>query len=445
MQVSVEDLNSVKKTLHIEIPADTITRELDKAYEELKKRAKLKGFRPGKAPRGVLEQYYRKDVHADVTSRLIQESFLEAIKENDLKIVGSPDIDPPELTPKEPYKYSATVEIRPDIDPIDFKGLSLKKTRYQVSDEEMEAQLSALQQNLAKYEAIEEDRPVAQEDFVLMDYEGFQNEEPLDDLQKTENFMLRVGDGRMTQELDEGLVGLRPGEEKEIPVTFPDDYQNKNLAGQSASIKVVLKEIRKQVLPDIDDDFAKNFGEYENIDGLKKAIEDNLEEGYQKRSEQEMNEQIFEALLEKTNFEVPDTLVNYELDGIIADAERYFSYHNVPMDQAGLTREKLAEQYRDVAVKQVRRHLILDKIIEQETLTLTDDEEAAGFEEMAKSFNQPVEQVRSYYQQDTDKLESFKQALLEKQAVKLITENSTIQEVDAEPEPEAEKEGEKTE
>ena len=154
MQVSVEDLSSVKKMLHIEIPEDMITRELNKAYDDLKKRAKLKRFRPGKAPRGVLEQYFKKDVHADVASRLIQESFMDAIKETDLKIMGTPKIDPPELEPKSPYKYSATIEIRPEIEDIDFKGFTLKKTLYQVSDKEVAAQLGMLQKNLAKYEKI---------------------------------------------------------------------------------------------------------------------------------------------------------------------------------------------------------------------------------------------------------------------------------------------------
>ena len=141
MPVTVEDLSSVKKILHIEIPENDTVRELDNAYNTLRKNAKIKGFRPGKAPRSVLERMFKKDVHADVTSRLIQESFMNAVKETDLKIVGTPQIDPPELTAKGPYKYDATVEIKPDIEAIDFKGLSLKKTRYQVRDEEIQAQL----------------------------------------------------------------------------------------------------------------------------------------------------------------------------------------------------------------------------------------------------------------------------------------------------------------
>ena len=145
MQVTVEDVSSVKKVLHIEIPEDKVTRELDNAYVQLKKTAKIRGFRPGKAPRGVLERMFKKEVQADVSSRLIQESFIEAIKETDLKIVGSPKVDPPGIEPKTPYKYDATIEIRPKIDTIEFKGLKLKKTKYQVSDSEIHAQLKILQ------------------------------------------------------------------------------------------------------------------------------------------------------------------------------------------------------------------------------------------------------------------------------------------------------------
>ena len=445
MQVSVEDLSSVKKMLHIEIPEDTITRELNKAYDDLKKRAKLKGFRPGKAPRGVLEQYFKKDVHADVASRLIQESFMDAIKETDLKIMGTPKIDPPELEPKSPYKYSATIEIRPEIEDIDFKGFTLKKTLYQVSDKEVDAQLGMLQKNLAKHEKIEEDRPLAADDFALIDYEGFKDGKPFPDLQKTENFMLKIGDARISEAFDEKLIGMKPEENREITITFPQDYSNKNLADLEVTFQVTLHEIRKEVLPEIDDAIAKNFGDYETLDALKNAISDNLNQGYRKRIEQEMNEQIYEALLSQTDFEVPNSLVDFELEHIVSDAEKYFNYHNVQMEEAGLNREKLSEKYRDVAVKQVKRHLILNKIVEQETLTLSDEEQAAGFKEMSETYGQPVEEIQTYYKQNEDKIEGFQQMLLEKKAIGLIIESSTIEEVEPEIEQAPEETVDKTE
>ena len=432
MQVTVEDVNSVKKILHIEIPEDKVARELDNAYKNLKKTAKIKGFRPGKAPRSVLERLYKKDVHNNVSSKLLQDSFVEAIKETDLNIVGNPKIDPPGLDEKGPYKYDATVEIKPEIEEIDFKGLTLKKSLYRVTDQEMDAQIKMLQKNLARQNPITEDRAVREDDFVLIDYEGFKDGKPFAETQKTENFTMKIGTGHILKTFDEQLIGMKPGDNREIKVDFPEDYFNDKLANLEINFQVKLNEIREEVLPEIDDEFGKRLGQYETLDDLKNAITDNLNQGYAKRVEQELNEQIFEALIAKSEFEVPDSMVDYELEGIIEEAERSFAYHNKSMEDLGLSKEILSEKYRDTAEKKVRRHLILGKIVEQEDMTLTDQELEDGFKEMAQTFNQPLEDIKNYYKQNEDKIEFFKHTLLEKQAIKLIIESSTIEEVEPE-------------
>ncbi len=432
MQVTVEDVSSVKKILHIEIPEDKVVRELDNAYKNLKKTAKIKGFRPGKAPRSVLERLYKKDVHIDVSSKLLQDSFVEAIKETDLNIVGNPKIDPPGLDEKGPYKYDATVEIKPEIEEIDFKGLTLKKNLYRVTDQEMDAQVAMLQKNLAQQKPITEDRAAQKDDFVLVDYEGFKDGKPFAETQKTENFTMKIGTGHILKTFDEQLIGMKPGDKKEIKVNFPEDYFNDKLANLEINFQVTLHEIREEVLPEIDDEFAKRLGQYETFDDLKNAITDNLDQGYAKRVEQEMNEQIFEALIAKSEFEVPDSMVDYELEGIIEEAERSFAYHNKSMEDLGLSKEILSEKYRDTADKKVRRHLILGKIVEQEDMTLADQEMEDGFKEMAQTFNQPLEDIKNYYKQNEDKIEFFKHTLLEKKAVNLIIKSSTIEEVEPE-------------
>jgi len=432
MQVTVEDVSSVKKILHIEVPEDKVARELDNAYKNLKKTAKIKGFRPGKAPRSVLERLYKKDVHNNVSSKLLQDSFVEAIKETDLNIVGNPKIEPPGLDEKGPYKYDATVEIKPEIEEIDFKGLTLKKSLYRVTDQEMDAQIKMLQKNLARQNPITEDRAVRENDFVLIDYEGFKDGKPFAETQKTENFTMKIGAGHILKTFDEQLIGMKPGDNREIKVDFPEDYFNNKLANLEINFQVQLNEIREEVLPEIDDEFAKRLGQYETLDDLKNAITDNLNQGYAKRVEQELNEQIYEALIAKSEFEVPDSMVDYELEGIIEEAERSFAYHNKSMEDLGLSKEILSEKYRDTAEKKVRRHLILGKIIEQEDMTLTDQELEDGFKEMAQTFNQPLEDIKNYYKQNEDKIEFFKHTLLEKQAIKLIIESSTIEEVEPE-------------
>jgi trigger factor len=361
MQVTVEDLSTVKKVLHIEIPQKVVVGELDKAYKDLKKNAKVKGFRPGKTPRTVLERLYKKDVNADVSSKLIQKSLIDALKEAELNIVGRPEVEPPIADGKGPYKYDATVEIEPEIETVEFKGLTLKKNLYKVSAEEMDAQLKMLQKNLAQQKTLEEDRPAREGDFVLVDYEGFKDGKPFAETQKTENFTLKIGDGPILKEFDEQLIGMSAGETREVKVHFPEDYFNNKVAGLEVTFNVKLNGIREVVLPAIDDEFAKDLGQYETLKQLKDEIRNNLIKGYEKRSEQEVQEQVFTALFEKVNFEVPDSLIDFELGGIIEEVERTLTYHGSSLEERSLTKEDLAEKYRDTAEKQVRRRLILKK------------------------------------------------------------------------------------
>lgn len=430
MQVTVEDVSSVKKILHIEVPENTVIRELDNAYKNLKKTAKIKGFRPGKAPRSVLERLFKKDVHGDVSSKLLQDSFVEALKKTELNIIGNPKIEPPQLEEKGPYKYDATVEIKPNIDDIDFKGLTLKKALYKVTDEEMEAQLKLLQKNLSQQKPVTEDRAVQDSDSVLIDYEGFVDGEPFPETQKTENFTMKIGKGALSKTLDEGLIGMKPGEERDITVKFPENHFNAKLANREISFHVKLKEIREEILPEIDDEFAKKLGQYETLDDVKNAIKDNLNEGYNKRVEQELSEQAYKALIEKTEFELPESMVEYELNNIVDEIERTLSYYNRSMEDQGMTKESLSEKHRETAEKKVRRHLILGKIIEQENLELSEQDLDAGFMEMAQAVNQPVDAIKSYYTQHQDNLDFFKHTLLEKQAMKLIIKHSNIEEVE---------------
>jgi trigger factor len=305
-----------------------------------------------------------------------------------------------------------------------------------VSDEEISAQLKMLQKSLAQQKTVEEARPVQKGDFALIDYEGFKNGKPFAETEKTENFTLKVGNGQIFEKFDEQLIGMNPGESKEINIDFPEDYFNKKLANLNITFHVKLNGIREEVLPKIDDDFAKDLGKYETLDQLKNAISDNLRQGYEKKTEQELNEQMFTALIAKNDFEAPDIMVEYELNGIIADVERSFAQNNTSMEDLGLSKEKLSEKYRDTAIKQVKRHLILKKLIEEEKLTVSDEEIDNGFKVMSKVFNKPLEEISSFYKQNKENLELFKNTLLEKKSIKLIIENSIIENV----EPEAEQE-----
>lgn len=438
MQVTVEDVSAVKKILHINIPEKDITDELDAAFLNLKKTAKVKGFRPGKIPRSVLENMFGKEVRAEVISKLMQDAFIDALNETQVSIVGKPEFNSPQFEPGKPYQFDATIEVKPEIGAIDFKGLALKKSVYDVSGSEVDLQLQMLQKRLARKEEIAEERPVQDGDFVLLNYEGMENGQPFGPIPKSENVTMKIGTATILKAFDDEILGMRNGEEKTFKVQFPADYANKDLAGREIDFTVMLKAIQKEVLPEIDDRMAKDLGPFDSLDALRDEIQKNLKEGYERRIEQELNEQIFTTLIDKTDFEIPESMVQYELEGILADAQKTFEMGNMTMEQIGQTREKLAEQYRGVAEQQARRHLILDAIIKQEDMTIADEELAEGFKDMAAAFGQPVDAVKTFYQQQPDKLPYFKHALLEKKAIKLILEQSEITEQTVESNPENE-------
>ncbi len=428
MQVTVEDVSDVKKKIHVEIPREEVAKELDNAYRELKKNAKIKGYRPGKVPRPVLERHFKKDVHSDVVSNLVQNSYPEALKETELAVIETTDVDTPELDPEAAFTYNATVELKPELSEVDFKGMELKQTDYQADEKEVDQQIEMLRKHLAEYRPIEEDRPAAEGDYITIDYEGFKDGQPYEPTARTEDHAFKLGDSGFNEDFDKAIAGMKAGEQKEFDITFADDHTNAELAGQTITFQVTLKEIREEILPPVDDDMAQKLGQFESLSQLREEIEKHLREGYEKRTRQELHEQIFDKLLTEA-FEIPEVLVQHELDEIVKDAEQRFSQNGMSMEQLGLTREVMEQQYRDLAEQQVRRHLLLNKISEQEGLEISDEELAAEFEKISQSTGQPVEVIKNYYQQNPEKRDGFKHALLEKKAIDLIINHANVETV----------------
>jgi len=432
MQVSIEDKSTVKKVIHIEISEKQVSKELNEAYKELKKTVDVKGFRKGKVPRKVLEARFGKDVHADVTPRLIQNAFVDVVEEHKLDLAGAPSIDPPELVPGQPYVFDAEVEVRPVLEDVDFKGLDLKKTMYEVSEDEVDAQIQMVRKGMATKETVTEERPVAPDDFVLIDYQGFVDDQPFDYTPLVENYVMAIGGTAMHEEFSAKLTGVLPGQKLEIEIAYADDAPDKELAGHTITYKVELKEIQEEVLPPEDDTLAAKLGDFKDLEAVKALIRDNLDKGYTQRIKHELSEQVFSALLEKNEFEVPDVLVDAELEGIVKEAKEAYAQNNVNLEDVGLGEDFLKSQYRDVAEKQAKRHILLAKIIEQENLELTEEEMEKGFEEMAVGMKATVDGVKNFFNMKKDQLAYFKHHQLEKKAADIIVESGNITEISPE-------------
>lgn len=430
MQFTVEDVSSVKKVLHIDIPEAVVMAEVDAAYNNLKKTTKIKGFRTGKTPRNILERMFSKDINAEVSGRLIQDNVFLAVREGQLKIVGPPMIHPVEFEGKGNFKFDATVEIRPEIPAIDVSQIKINKTKYAYSEGEVDAQIEMLRKGLSKKVPAAEGTEIAEGGYALISYEGFKDSVSFEKTPKVENQLYRVGSAMMSKMFDNEIIGLKKGSEKTFTVSYPAEYVNKQFAGNDIEFRLTVNDVMQEELPELNDDFAKNFGKFETLEDIKNEIRSNLQQGYDKRIEQEMNEQIFAYLLERSDFEVPDSMISFELDAMIDEAERACLANNITLEQIGQTKEALREEFKDTAEKQVRRHLALSSIIEHENMTLSDEELEAGYEGLSKEFNRPVDMIREFYKNNPDKIGFFKHTLLEKKVMRLLVEKSEIIEVE---------------
>jgi len=427
MKVNVEDISAVKKKMHVEIPKEDVIRELDKAYKNLKHNVKIKGFRPGKAPLSFLEKRFGKEIQAEVSGELIKNSYMEALGEAELKPVGEPTIDRQEMEKGKPYLYAVTVEVRPLLKDLNLKGLKLTKQVHLVDDEEVESHLKKLQKRSAQLKNVEEDRPGRDEDVVIIAYEGFKDGKALDAVRRTENFQVEIGSGRILRDFEKQLVGMRRNSTKAVDVRFPDDYYNKELAGSEVSFKVTLKEIKEEILPDLDDEFAKDMGEFESLDALRKAVRDNLESSYEAQSRRRLREEIMDRLIEQSGFDLPEGLVEEELASMTREGQNLIAQRGLSVNPS---EEALREKYRPLAERKVREYLLMEKVIEQEGIDLTDEDLEKAYENFATALDQSVEEIKAYHKSSEEAFQIFRQKTLEKVVINRIIENSDVETVE---------------
>jgi len=399
MKTSVEEISSIKKKVFIEIPEDQVNKEVESFYKDLGKKAKIKGFRPGKVPRNILERYFKDYVKTEVVQKLIQDTYPQALSEIDLQPVSPPVIDPGEFEGGKSFQYSAVIEVKPDIKLEGYTGLKIEGKKEEVKDEEVEERLRALQNLHANLKTISEARPIQAGDFVIVDYEASMGGKPLEG-GKAIDFTVEVGSGQFIPALEEKLIGLKPEEEKEIEVSFPEDYGYQKWAGKTISFHVKIKEIKEKILPPLDDEFAKDLGDYSSFDELKAKLKSEIEKEKELVLERQLKDQVVDQLLEANPFEVPESLVEEQAKAMVSDTKLKLAAQGVVLKNLGVTEEKLQEDYKAMAQKQVKTFLILDKIASQEGIAVTDEEADDRLKEMAERMHQKFDVVKRYYEKN---------------------------------------------
>ena len=424
MKASVEEISSIKKKVSIEIPEDQVAKEVELLYKDLGKKAKIKGFRPGKVPRDILERYFKDYVKSEVIQKLIQDTYPQALSEADLQPVSPPMIDPGEFENGKPFQYSAVIEVKPAIKLGGYTGLKIEGKKEGVKDEEVEERLKTLQNLHANLKTVSESRPIQTGDYVIVDYEASMEGKPLEG-GKAIDFTMEVGGGQFIPALEEKLIGLKPEDEKEIEVSFPEDYGYKKWAGKTISFHVKIKEIKEKILPPLDDEFAKDLGDYASFEELKAKLRGEIEKEKELGLERQLKDQVVNQLLEANPFEVPESLVEEQVKAMVSDTRLRLAAQGVDFKNLGVSEEKLQEDYKSMAQKQVKTFLLLEKIAGQEGIAVTDDEAEDRLREMSERMNQKFDVVKRYYEKN-GLLPDVKDGILRDKTLNFLLEKADI-------------------
>ncbi len=430
MKASLEDISQVKKKLSVEIDAAEVNKKLNNAYAKIKRQTKIPGFRPGKVPRKILESYFGKQVEADVASELVNETFPKAVEETDAFPLGQPELEKSSVKLDEPFTYSAILEVKPKFEVKDYMGLEAEKEKVSVSDEDVSKQLEQIREGNGKLESIKEPRPVKEGDFVVINYQGFENDEPLEDV-KDENFLVNVGKGDFHKKLDEALIGLNKDDTKQVVIDFEEDYFNNRLKGKTIRFDVSVVDIKERNLPELNDEFAQNLGaDFKDLAGLREEVKKNLVTREENRVEQDVKRRLLDKISKSTEFEVPQVLVDAEVEYSIRSLQSNFERSGASFEQAGISPEMLQQQFRPSSESRVRERLILGQIAEQDDIVITDDEFTEGLEKLAKGMGQEAETIRKYYEARGE-TEVLKEQMLEEKTLNYLVKNANINEVEA--------------
>jgi trigger factor len=428
MQIKVEKLSSVKKKLHFEIPADRVATEIDKAYDIIRKRASIKGFRKGKAPQSYIEKHYR-DVMADeVIKAIVNDTYFKALADENIYPVSHPVIESDELKRGESFAYSATVDVFPEIEVKDYAGLEVKKEKYVLDEGLIERRLQEMRESMAQLRPAEEGRVAAIGDFVAIDFKGFVDGTPFEQGEATD-FQLELGSGRFIPGFEDQVCGMKAGEERTINVTFPEDYGKEELAGKEATFAVTLKEIKVKELPLLDDDLAKEFGEFETIGQLRAKLVEIQEKQERERIEADLRERLIKALIERNDIEVPDALIDRQLQSMLENTRKRLAYQRMSLEMMGMDEAQYKAQFRDIAMGQVKGSLLLDALARQEGITVEESDLEEKIRTLAGDAQESLETVRNYYLQNERAKENLTAQIREERALALLLDRARITEV----------------
>jgi len=426
MQVAKEQLEGNKVELKVEIEKEKVNEALEKAYRKVVKDVRVPGFRKGKVPRKVLEARFGKDVlHRDAFDILIPEAYSHAVQAAEIEPIAQPVVNDFYIAEDEPATFTAVVEVKPEVELGDYTGLGIEKEEAKVTEEDVDKRLKRLQDQHSQLETTERET-VEEGDFAIIDFEGYLDGEKFPG-GSAEEYTLEIGSGTFIPGFEEQLIGKKTGEEVDVEVTFPEDYQSEKMAGKDVIFKVKIKEIKVKKLPELNDEFVKEVSEFNTLDELKEDIRNNLQKQAEERVKDDFQDKLIEKVTDNATVEVPDTLIENELDMMYHNLAYSLSMQGINIEtyfeQFGLTEEDWKKENREAAVRMARSNLVLEAIAKKEGIEVTDEEIDNRIEKIAEGSEQKPEEIKKYLQLQ-GQLDGLVHSLTIKKVLEFLEENN---------------------
>ncbi len=396
MKRKIKHIEEHRKAFEIEVPEADVNKRKDELFGKLGKTATVPGFRAGKAPRDLLEKHYGERATKEVIEDLISDSYRQAVEEEGFIPLGYPHISDVKLDDKNTLSFKAEFNTRPKIEIKEYKGLALKKKKAQINEKDVERSINSLRESTAKFKECT-GRPVQIGDYIVCDSHIFVDGKPI--AQKRENIWMPIEEKSYVPGVSKGLVGTSLNEEKEIETTLPEDFPIKEHANKKAVFKIKVKEIKDKVLPQIDDEFAKDLG-YNNLSELRDSIRKVLESQMERQIRQDLERQVIEKLLENSSFNVPSSLVDEQLKYVIEEKKGRLKKQGLKEEDLKAKDKEFADKLRPVAEREVKTMFILDEIAHKEKITVSREELDEAFEGLGRQYNQPKAKIEKYYKEN---------------------------------------------
>lgn len=425
MKTEVEDLGGSQRRIVCEVPSEDVQKEVEKYCRTLAKEVDVKGFRKGKAPPSVIKRYFRQQVHREVASQLVASSFEEALKEHSLTPLGEPEIDTPVLEEGKDFSFSIKLDVRPEIEVEDYKGIELHEEPVEVQEEEVQKSLEELQKVHGDLKGIEEDRGAVEGDTVLVDYAAFLDGQPIPDHERKDVYM-ELGSESVKRDVEEALVGARVGDERKMDVEYPPNYVDKKLADQKVEYRFQVKKILVKELPKLDDEFAKDVGPYENLEALKGRLQDEIQKEKKVRTRNRLEEDLLDEVLNRNSFDAPRSLVEARHAQMMKEAQVHFLSRGLQLEQSSEDYQRMETDLEELSEKEVKKHLLVEAIAQKESIEVSDEDVEARIQEIAGEHDQSVEKVKADIQKPEDGMERFKTNLLRRKTLDFLLSQAKI-------------------